>query len=150
MAVLGLLVPVAMGGATVFGVYFFFLKDRLKRPPIQTAAEPESEAAKPEPEKRDELDVRPPQPTFVPKPKPAADGVTSLPDPAPMKTAVQEAITPADREKAAENALGLARKMLDTRPRAAPDWFQRVVDRFPGTKAAGDAQTWLKQHAAEP
>jgi len=142
---LGLIVPVVLGGLTVFGVYFFFLEDDLNKPkPVQNnETQPIVEPEKPDPTV-----------TTMPKPTPANSSFPPKPAPAPIeKPAAQAAPAKSpepSREAAAEKALGLAEKMWKLKPAAAPDWYRKVIERHPGTNAAEKAEAWLKQRGAEP
>lgn len=137
-AVFGLLLPVVLGGVTVFGIYFLFLEDRLKPAP-QVSTEPPPEKTVPEKAEAPAPPIRPRQSAVVPQ--------KSANEP-PTKEPIKSKTEPADKEKSAENTLGLAQQMLKTNPSAAPDWFRKVVDQYPGTKAAEKAQAWLKQRSA--
>lgn len=48
------------------------------------------------------------------------------------------------REKAARNKLELAKKLVNRNRAVAKDWVQDVIDRYPGTEAAGEAVELLK------
>jgi len=150
--VLGLLVPVVLGGVTVFGVYVLFLDDFLGQPFQRTDAKPPSESPESQTPPKAKPPNPPPQPTFAPDPETPRDLFSEQIEPArpPNAADVPEQESPEDREAAAKNALGLAEKMLKLNPEKAPEWYRKVIDRYPGTDAARKAEAWLKKRAGEP
>lgn len=148
LAVLGLIVPVVLGGVTVFGVYFLFLEDLLK-PAKPSKPKAKSSLSTPETSKSEGVSNSPPQPTFAP-PTPLPDPVP-VPENKPVKTKLQNPVdTLAKREEDAANALRLAEKMWKIKPGAAEPWYRKVVEKYPNTKAGQKANDWLKQQNAEP
>ncbi len=145
-AVLSLLIPVVLGGVTVFGVYFFFLEDLLNKPPQPAKAQPPEKSAEvqaiDDPESQNEA-----PPNFVrPRPKISAvpvdaDTEKALPT-EPVKTAAEKQT---ERELAAKRALGLAVNMSARNLKAAEKWYRKVVQDYPNTQAAHEAENWLKK-----
>lgn len=63
------------------------------------------------------------------------------PDPDPKAAKAAE---PVDREGAAANKLKLAKKFeQDGDLKRAKEWYRKVVEEYPNTKAAGEARKWL-------
>lgn len=146
LAALGLIVPVILGGVTVFGVYFLFLEDLLK----PQKPDPKPSVSSSGDSKNEDESMSPPQPTFVP-PRQTLDTKT-IPESVPEETseplnAINEI---AEREEDAANALKLAEKMSEIKPSAAESWYRKVVEKFPNTKAAREARDWLKRPNAGP
>jgi hypothetical protein len=148
-AFLGLLIPVALGGATVFGVYFLFLKDLLNPPAVPANAEQSTEAVKDPPAPNLDFSKSPSSPAIVNRPAEASDS-RATPEPLPRKPGKSPEEINAERETAAQKALGLARQMSAQNPRAAGKWYRKVIEDYPGTGAADEAQSWLKKQAGEP
>ena len=141
LSVLGHVIPVVLGGVTVFGVYFLFLDDLLNKPKKPAPAE------NPEVPATDEEPANEPPPTSVEPVREKSEPIAADPVPPaaePQKVPVE---SPAERELKAENALKLARQMARQKPGASEKWFRKVVEDHPGTKAADEAQDWLKENA---
>lgn len=151
-AVLGLLVPVVLGGVTVFGIYFLFLDDFLGQPFQRTDAKSPSESSESQTPPKARPPIPPPQPTFAPESQPQRDPFSEPVEQhrPPNDAEVPKQETPADREADAKNALGLAEKMLKLNPEKAPEWYRKVIERYPDTEAARKADAWLKKRAGEP
>jgi hypothetical protein len=146
LAVLGLLFPVALGGATVFGVYFLFLKDLLDQPAPPVKAEQPAGIVKDSPAPHRDSLSEPRRSVIVNPPAVVSDSPPKPPKPPsePVKTPAE---IQAERETAAKKALGLARQMSAQNPRAAEKWYRKVLVDFPGTRAADEAQDWLRKQA---
>lgn len=143
LAVLSHVIPVVLGGVTVFGVYFLFLEDLLKKPKEPAPAEtPATERSVEDQEPVNELPpalIEPARETSEPI---AGDPIPPGDEPEPIP-----AESPAEREVKAENALNLARQMARHKPAVSEKWFRKVIEDHPGTKAADEAQAWLKENA---
>ncbi len=152
-SMLALLIPAVLGGVTVFGVYFLFLKDLLNKPNNEQPADTEqqaSEAGNDSPTDRishsgPKLESQAPRKPVVTVQNPEPDPEIP-PNPVPPINSVEISNNP----QAAENALKMAEKMHKLRPSAARKWYQKVVDEFEGTPAAREAAAWLKKQPAEP
>ena len=147
-SMLGHLIAVALGGVTVFGVYYLFLNDPQEKPSQSAKSsngnEPSGNQTTPKEAKRPHsspLESETANPGMNPSVRPA-DPVVSA------ETSNIE--LQAEREVAGERALELARKMQAQNPAAAERWFRKVVTEHKDTKAAQTADDWLKKHAAKP
>ncbi len=150
-AVLGLLVPVVLGGVTVFGVYFLFVgnwRDNASRSAPNADDAPQ---AKPEAAPRSSVAETPPQAPFLSgEETPLANPPEPAAEPDQLSSADREAVAKAKQQQAAAGKLRLAKKLLDRNPSAAVNWFRDVARAFPGTPAAQEAQAWLKEHGHQP